>query len=98
VALSASPDRVVQRELARVRAARPGSRNATLNRAAFVLGLLAAAGRVRVAEAEDALAAAAGVCGLPAREAGPTIRSGLEAGVRKAAGGREGCFGLGTHP
>jgi len=80
------PDRVVARELSRVRAARPGCRNATLNRAAFMLGLLAAADRIAVAEADDLLDAAAGACGLPAREAVPTIRIALSAGVRKGGG------------
>lgn len=84
-ALFRPPDRVVDRELARVRAATPGTRNATLNRAAFVLGLLAGSGRVRRETAETELAQAADACGLPESEAVRTIARALDAGVRKAA-------------
>ncbi len=79
------PDRAADRELARVRAATPGIRNATLNRAAFVLGLLAGSGRVCRETAEAELAQAAEACGLPESEAARTIARGLDAGVRKAA-------------
>jgi hypothetical protein len=80
-----SSDRVLDRELLRVKAAKPGTRNATLNRAAFVLGLQVAAGRIAIGEAERLLVTAADECGLPSGEAISTIRRGLSAGVRKAA-------------
>ncbi|MBA4066762.1 MAG: hypothetical protein C0501_24260 [Isosphaera sp.] len=79
------PDGVVGRELARVRSAVPGTRNATLNRAAFVLGLLAGSGRVCRETVGAELANAAGACGLPESEAVRTIARALDAGVRKAA-------------
>jgi Bifunctional DNA primase/polymerase, N-terminal len=67
-------------EVAHVAAARPGTRNDTLNRAAFRLGQLAAAGNL------DALSAplldAALTAGLTEREALGTINSGLTAGQR----------------
>ncbi len=79
-----SPNSVVGRELARVRSAVPGTRNATLNRAAFVLGLLAGTGRVGRGTAEAELAHAAEACGLSEAEAARTIVRGFDAGVRKA--------------
>jgi len=70
-----------------VAAARPGTRNATLNRAAFSLGQLAAAGLLAPAAVASALADAAVRAGLPAGEASRTIRSGLAAGARRPRGG-----------
>lgn len=69
-------------ELDRVLAARPGSRNHTLNQAAFALGRLAATGFLPAGLAGEALAQAAKAIGLPAGEAAATIRSGLIAGAR----------------
>jgi hypothetical protein len=63
-----------------------GSRNHTLNRAAFALGQLAATRIVPSGLAYDALMAAASRVGLTAREADRTIRSGLAAGGRKPRG------------
>jgi hypothetical protein len=77
-------DRAVGRELARVRTAPPGTRNATLNRAAFVLGLLAGSGRLCRLAAEAELSQAAEACGLPEAEAVRTIARALDAGVRKS--------------
>jgi hypothetical protein len=78
------PDGVMDRELARVRAAPPGTRNATLNRAAFVLGLFAGSGRVCRETAEAELARAAEACGLSEAEAARTIARAFDAGIRKA--------------
>ena len=58
----------------------PGSRNETLNRAAFFLGQLVGVGELDEAEVSDRLHAAARACGLPASEARATIRSGLGEG------------------
>ena len=65
-----------------VAAARPGTRNDTLNRAAFCLGQLASAGLLAPLAAVTALADAAGRAGLPEDEARRTIRSGMTAGAR----------------
>ncbi len=65
-----------------VAAARPGTRNDTLNRAAFSLGQLAAAGILPPLAVVSALADAAERAGLPADEARRTIGSGLAAGAR----------------
>ena len=65
-----------------VAAARPGTRNDTLNRAAFSLGQLVAAGLLPPLAVASALAGAAERAGLPAGEARRTIGSGLAAGAR----------------
>jgi hypothetical protein len=57
-------------------------RNNALNRAAFNLGQLVAAGHLPEEDAAEALAAAAAACGLGDREAERTIASGLAAGQR----------------
>jgi hypothetical protein len=64
-----------------VTAARPGTRNDTLNRAAFSLGQLVTAGLLPPLAVVSALASAAERAGLPADEARRTIRSGLAAGA-----------------
>ncbi|GAA2870965.1 bifunctional DNA primase/polymerase [Pseudonocardia halophobica] len=71
-------------EIEAVLAARAGShqRNTTLNKAAFALGQLVAAGLLPDPLARAALAEASAAIGLPAREADRTIRSGLTAGAR----------------
>jgi hypothetical protein len=61
----------------------PGTRNDTLNRAAFSLGQLAAAGLLPPLTVETALSEAAERAGLPEGEARRTIRSGMTAGARK---------------
>lgn len=73
-------------ELDRVLAARPGSRNHTLNQAAFALGRLAATGFLPAGLAGEALSQAANAIGLPSGEAAATIRSGLTAGARSPRG------------
>jgi hypothetical protein len=57
-------------------------RNNALNRAAFNLGQLVAAGHLGEDTAAEALAAAAAACGLGERESARTIASGLSAGQR----------------
>jgi hypothetical protein len=69
------------RESGMVRAAQPGSRNRTLNRAAFSLGQLVAGGAIDRRTVELALLRVAIECGLGSREAEATIRSGIEAGL-----------------
>jgi putative DNA primase/helicase len=71
----------LQAEHDRVAAAGSGARNAALNRAAFSLGQLVGSGALDRAEVEDALRAAAQVCGLDPRETEATLKSGLEAGI-----------------
>jgi hypothetical protein len=66
-----------------VREAAPGSRNRTLNRAAFNLGQLVAAGLLAREAVETVLAEVAQVAGLPEREVEATLRSGLTAGMRR---------------
>jgi hypothetical protein len=61
----------------------PGTRNDTLNRAAFSLGQLAAAGLLPPLTVVAALSDAAESAGLPEGEARRTIRSGMTAGARK---------------
>jgi Bifunctional DNA primase/polymerase, N-terminal len=70
-------------ETSRVAQAPVGTRNDTLNRAAFSLGQLVAAGLIPPLPVMTGLADAAARAGLPADEARRTIRSGLAAGVRK---------------
>jgi len=70
----------LRREACLVATARSGARNDTLNRAAFSLGQLAAAGLLPPLAVAAALASAAERAGLPAQEARRTIRSGMTAG------------------
>jgi hypothetical protein len=72
----------LREETARVAAARPGTRNDTLNRSAFSLGQLVATKLLSPAEVMAALAEAAEICGLPGDEAHRTINSGMSSGVR----------------
>lgn len=75
-------DAALRAEAARVASAMPGTRNDTLNRSAFALGQIVAAGglpRVRVA-AE--LQTAAQMAGLDPREAARTTASGLHGGAK----------------
>jgi hypothetical protein len=69
-------------EVDRVLAAVPGTRNSTLNGAAFALGQLTAAGMLPAKLAYDALMRAAADTGLPPGEASRTIGSGLGSGTR----------------
>ncbi|MGH3370991.1 MAG: bifunctional DNA primase/polymerase [Nocardioidaceae bacterium] len=85
-----SPERVsswarsaLERELASVASAREGTRNATLNKAAFSLGQIVAGGGLDADEVECLLLDRAGRAGLGEREARATIGSGLSAGARR---------------
>jgi len=70
----------LDREVAAVAGASEGTRNETLNRAAFSLGQLVASGALKEGAVFDALICAATSAGLDASEARATIRSGLRAG------------------
>jgi hypothetical protein len=70
-------------ETRRVAQAPVGTRNDTLNRAAFSLGQLVAAGLIPPLPVMTGLADAAARAGLPEDEARRTIRSGMAAGARK---------------
>jgi len=72
----------LREETAIVATARPGTRNDTLNRAAFSLGQLVAASLLPASAVMTALADAAARCGLPGNEADRTIRSGMASGAR----------------
>jgi hypothetical protein len=76
----------LERETGRVRTAGPGTRNSTLNRAAFRLGQLVATGALDRAAVELGLTGAALAAGLEEREVERTIRSGLEAGLAHPRG------------
>jgi len=60
-----------------------GTRNETLNRAAFSLGRLVGGGYLDRAEVQAALRSAAESVGLEPAEIEATLRSGLEAGIRQ---------------
>jgi hypothetical protein len=85
----------LQQEAARVRAAPPGTCNHTLNRAAFNLGQLVAAGLLDVEQVREVLLAAA--LAAPAtghtdrqRKAKTSIASGLRGGAAKPRQRRDG--------
>jgi hypothetical protein len=71
------------RESARVEAARVGTRNDTLNRAAYSLGTLVGSGVLDQALVEAELTRAALAAGLEPRETAGTLRSGLTAGIAR---------------
>lgn len=73
-------------ELAQVRAAQEGQRNATLNRAAFCLGQVVAGGALDKNEVEGLLVDAGLSTGLGEREARLTVSSGLTAGYEYPRG------------
>ena len=68
-------------ECSAVANAQPGERNARLNRAAYALGQLAAAGELDATAAAAGLAAAAAAAGLGDAEIRSAITSGLRAGA-----------------
>lgn len=74
------------RETARVRAAPEGTRNETLNRAAYNLGQLVAGGALPESTVRADLASAAAISGLSEREVSKTIDSGLRGGATKPRG------------
>lgn len=73
-------------ETERVASAQPGTRNDTLNRAAFSLGQLVAAGLLPPVPVITGLISAARHAGLSEREASRTVRSGMAGGARKPRG------------
>ena len=75
--------RGMESELAAVASATPGTRNHTLNRAAFNLAQMVSAGWLNEDEAGNELMDAARQAGLGGREAMATIRSGFRAGSTK---------------
>ena len=81
-ALSAWARVALNGEADRVRAAPNGSRNSTLNRAAFSLGQIVGAGVLDASTVEHVLTHGAIATGLGEREALLTIRSGLRAGLQ----------------
>ena len=78
------------REQASVATAPRGCRNATLNRAAFNLGQLVAAGLLDVDQVRAGLLAAAAEAGNPEAKARATIESGLRGGAAKPRRRRDG--------
>lgn len=75
--------RALEAEADRVATAAEGTRNDTLNRAAFALGQLVAGGELPEALAREQLTTAATRAGLGAWEAARTITSGISAGMSK---------------
>lgn len=76
-------------EVAQVEAAQPGTRNHTLNRAAFNLGQVIAGGAFDEHTVREALTMAAHTCGLTPTEIHATINSGLSKGLLTPRGPRE---------
>jgi hypothetical protein len=70
-------------EAARVESATVGTRNDTLNRAAYSLGTLVGGGILERSEVEAELTQAALAAGLDARGTASTLRSGLTAGIAR---------------
>jgi hypothetical protein len=71
----------IDSELEKLRAAAPGIRNDTLNKAAYALGKMVGAGWISQGRAEANLKLGADACGLEEPEVSRTIRSGLEDGI-----------------
>ena len=72
--------RALDEETSRVSVAIEGTRNATLNEAAFAAGQLIGGGEIDPIDAENELFYAAELCGLGESEARATINSGITAG------------------
>ena len=70
-------------ELRNLRQATEGTRNDTLNKAAFNLGQFVGGGHLDRARIESDLTAVAAMIGLGEGEAAATIRSGIEAGMKE---------------
>ncbi len=78
---------VLARKLAELARAAEGTRNETLNVAAFTLGKYVATGGLERGLVERALLAQAVEIGLPAREAESTLASGINAGFEECRAG-----------
>jgi putative DNA primase/helicase len=91
----------LERECAAVISAQPGSRNASLNRAAFNLGQLVAGGLLSESEVHDCLYSAAVACGLVKDDGRAavekTIASGLGAGKGKPRNAKAKAAGASPH-
>jgi hypothetical protein len=74
-------DAALKNECGKVVMASEGSRNETLNAAAFSLGQLVGAGRLEEGVAVSALERAGLACGLDEDEVDKTVRSGMKAGI-----------------
>ena len=81
--------RALAGEVEVVRAATPGNRNNTLNTAGVKLGNLVASGALERAQVESELTEAALSTGLPQDEIRATLRSAIEAGMRRPRGAPE---------
>lgn len=73
----------LERECSNIQRTQPGNRNTTLNAAAFRIGQLVGANLITFEHVHQELLSAAIESGLPRSEAIATIKSGLEAGVKK---------------
>jgi putative DNA primase/helicase len=80
---SAYADTILKNEIDKLRLAANGNRNNTLNQAAFALGTVIGAGWLDRAKVESELQTAGLHLGLNAVEAAKTIKSGIEAGLKK---------------
>lgn len=80
-AISAWARAALDDEACRVRSAPEGTRNATLNRAAFCLGQIVGADILDAETVEGVLVASGAAAGLGERESTLTVRSGLRAGM-----------------
>ena len=87
-AVSAWARSALEGEAQHVRAAGQGTRNSTLNRAAFCLGQIVGAGALEETAVERILVDSALSCGLGEREAILTVQSGLRAGIGNPRGPR----------
>lgn len=76
-------DAALRRAVTNVRGAAEGERNRTLNREAYSLAGLVAAGELSELEVRDHLMSAALAAGLPQGEAAKTVDSGFAAGLAK---------------
>jgi hypothetical protein len=75
--------RTLEKLRGQIESIQPGTRNESLNKAAFGLGQMAGAGWIPQTLVERVLLDAAARCGLSATEAQRTIASGLNAGMRQ---------------
>jgi len=75
--------KALDQELSLLRATKEGQRNNQLNRTAFSLGQIIGAKLLDRATVEEELTRAAISCDLAEKEIEPTIKSGIEAGMRK---------------
>lgn len=73
----------IERELARVVLANPGTRNDALNTASFAIGQLVGAHAADQSDVEKQLTTAALRTGLGETEIAQTLRSGIEAGIKE---------------